>query len=123
MKHTLLMALASATLIIACGKTQMQEPAGRFRLEAPDSWAQTKSLLEQPGGYETAINSAVLAAYRKGRLAHTAFFQSGFDSMDFHLENRKEYTVYALVNMGDVRASLPEFEADLPEYCYMLPSY
>ena len=117
------MALASATLIIACGKTQMQEPAGRFRLEAPDSWAQTKSLLEQPGGYETAINSAVLAAYRKGRLAHTAFFQSGFDSMDFHLENRKEYTVYALVNMGDVRASLPEFEADLPEYCYMLPSY
>ncbi|MBO4585080.1 MAG: DUF4906 domain-containing protein [Bacteroidales bacterium] len=83
---------------------------------------ETKTLLGS-SGIENRITSTVLAAYSQGRLYRTEYYTGNGASMSFILERGVSYTVYAMVNMGDTRSSFPQYETNVPDITYTLPSY
>lgn len=97
-----------------------QETAVRFR--TADTQPPTRSLLTAPD-IETKKTGITLAAYEAGTLVTSAYFTERLDAMTLNLERDVAYTVYALVNMGDLRSSLPVSEAGLGSLTYRIPSY
>ena len=82
----------------------------------------TRSLLTAPD-IETKKTGVTLAAYAGGTLAASGHFPTGLDAMALNLEPNRTYTVYALVNMGDMSGSIPRSESDLASLTYRIPSY
>ena len=93
-------------------------------LQVPSS--STKTVLSDPD-IETKVTTLTLAIYRSdGSLSETAYYTSGFDSMNFLLEMEQSYTIYALANMGDMRECFPESvssEESLGGIQYLIPGY
>lgn len=113
-------AFASLLSISASCTLPRQETAVLFRTE--DMQPETRSLLTAPD-IETRKTGITLAAYEAGSLVTSAYFTQQFDAMPLHLERGVTYAVYALVNMGDLRSSLPASEAGLAALAYRIPSY
>ena len=115
--------LAVLLLTAAC-QSREEVPSGRvpalfgIEEEAP----LTRSLLTS-SGVETRKTGITLAAYRDGTLAEAAHFTTSLQAMPLQLEKDRAYTVYALVNMGDQTAALPQEESALPGFTYTLPGY
>lgn len=82
----------------------------------------TRSLLTAPD-IETKKTGVTLAAYAGGTLAAIGHFPTGLDAMALSLDPNKTHTVYALVNMGDMTASIPRSESELASLTYRIPSY
>ena len=82
----------------------------------------TRSLLTAPD-IETKKTGVTLAAYAGGTLAACGHFPTGLDAMALSLDPNKTHTVYALVNMGDMTASIPRSESELASLTYRIPSY
>ena len=82
----------------------------------------TRSLLTAPD-IETKKTSITLAAYAGGTLADCQHYTTALDAMVLELDPSLTYTLYALVNMGDMTASIPRSESDLESLTYRIPSY
>ena len=82
----------------------------------------TRSLLTAPD-IETKKTGVTLAAYAGGTLAASGHFPTGLDAMSLSLDPNKTHTIYALVNMGDMTASIPRSEDGLEALTYRIPSY
>lgn len=93
-----------------------------FALEVAGMEELSRSIL--PGDdIETKKTSVTLAAYTGGVLAASGHYVSSLDAMTLSLDKNVTYNVYALVNMGDMRAALPSSEADVASIEYVIPSY
>ena len=98
-----------------------QEPV--FRMADMDfSGISTRSLLTA-ADIETKKTSVTLAAYANGTCAAKGHFTTDLDALSLNLEADRSYTVYALVNMGDMTESIPLSESDLSSITYSIPSY
>ena len=114
--HTVLAVL----LLASCGR---ERPETVFRtLDLSYRDMPTRSLLTAPD-IETKKTAVTLAAYAGGTLAASGHFPTGLDAMALNLEPNRTYTVYALVNMGDMSGSIPRSESDLASLTYRIPSY
>ena len=82
----------------------------------------TRSVLTAPD-IETKKTSITLAAYAGGTLADCQHYTTALDAMVLELDPGQTYTLYALVNMGDMTASIPRSESDLESLTYRIPSY
>ena len=82
----------------------------------------TRSVLTAPD-IETKKTSITLAAYAGGTLADCQHYTTALDAMALELDPGLTYTLYALVNMGDMTASIPRSESDLESLTYRIPSY
>ena len=71
---------------------------------------------------ETKITGITLAAFREGTLYCAEHFSSSFTEM-FLPMGGGSYTVYALVNMGDMSAIIPSSEPEMASLVYRIPSY
>ena len=121
--HTARAALLFCTLaFLSCERAD--PPAGiSFRMaDIPMEPSMTRSLLDAPD-IETKVTGITLAAYSDGYLAASSFFTGGFDAMSLDLDPSGEYSVYALVNMGNRTADLPDAESGMETLSYRIPSY
>ena len=84
----------------------------------------TKSVLSAPD-IETKVTSVTLAAYSvsDGGLIVSDYFTGGASGMHLDLGGETQAGIYALVNMGDRRASLPQNASGLPDLSYDIPAY
>ena len=120
MKRTTIPTVVALLLFAACSR---ERPETVFRTQDTAFCDYpTRSLLTAPD-IETKKTSVTLAAYAGGTLAASGYFLSGLDAMALNLESGKTYTVYALVNMGDLTASIPRLESGLAALTYRIPSY
>ena len=114
--HTVLAVL----LLASCGR---ERPETVFRtLDLSYRDMPTRSLLTAPD-IETKKTAVTLAAYAGGTLAASGHYPTGLDAMALNLEPNRTYTVYALVNMGDMTGSIPRSESELASLTYRIPSY
>lgn len=114
--------LAALVLLVAACHAEKPEPAV-FGITEADPWTvRTRSLLTA-SDIETRKTGITLAAYADGTLATASHFVSGLEAMTLELEPDCNYTLYALVNMGDMTSSLPLSESRLDELSYRIPSY
>lgn len=83
----------------------------------------TKSVLTDPD-IETKVTNVTLAAYSLSddSLIESAYF-SGGSGMRLELGGQTQARIYALVNMGDLRTSLPENVSGLSGLTYDIPAY
>lgn len=116
--HTVLTAIL--LLLVSCSREQPETVFRTRDLGFRD--IPTRSILTAPD-IETKKTAVTLAAYRGGTLAVSGHFPTGLDAMALNLEPDKTYTVYALVNMGDMTTSIPRSESDLASLTYRIPSY
>ncbi len=73
---------------------------------------------------EGRVTCVTLAAYdEKDVLADVKHYESGISSMTLDLLDGPAYTVYALVNMGDMSSAFPLYEDDVENIEYVVPSY
>ena len=120
MKRITLPAVLALLVLASCSR---ERPEAVFRtLDQSFRDLPTRSLLTAPD-IETKKTSVTLAAYTGGTLAACGHFQTGLDAMPLNLEPDRTYTVYALVNMGDLIASIPRSESELTSLTYRIPSY
>ena len=120
MKRTTILAVLALLLFASCSR---ERPETVFRtLDTGFCDLPTRSLLTAPD-IETKKTSVTLAAYTDGTLAASGHYQSGLDALVLNLEPGRTYTVYALVNMGDMTASIPRSESELASLTYRIPSY
>ena len=117
-----------ALMACLCGCTEMAVPmedgavSVSFTAAGPSPWAaETRSALTG-SDIETKATCVTLAAYTGGALDACGYY-SGPHSMTLSLIPGRSYTVYALVNMGDMRNALPASESDLENLTYTIPSY
>jgi len=117
-----------ALMACFCGCTELAVPmedgtvAVSFTADGPSPWtAGTRSILTDPD-IETKVTGVTLAAYSGGALDASGYYSSPH-SMILSLVPGRSYTVYALVNMGDMRDDLPASESDLYNLTYTIPSY
>jgi hypothetical protein len=109
-----------ATFLSAC---ERECPETVFRTgDAGFGDSPTRSLLTA-SDIETKRTAITLAAYEGGTLAVSAHYITRLDDMVLELEPDRTYTVYALVNMGDMTSSLPRSESGLSGITYRIPSY
>lgn len=126
-RTTLIAILAAASLLASCTADPVAGPDGRWealfavRDIAPVT-VETRSLLTA-SDIETRQTAVTLAAYSGGVLSALGHYTSSLSAMPLTLERSRDYTVYALVNMGDMRSSLPSAEEDLDGLVYTIPSY
>ena len=114
--HTVLTFL----LLASCSR---ERPETVFRtLDTAFCEVPTRSVLTAPD-IETKKTSITLAAYAGGTLADCQHYTTALDAMALELDPGLTYTLYALVNMGDMTASLPRLENDLESLTYRIPSY
>ena len=113
-------AFASLLALSASCTPARREASIRFR--TMDTEPATRSLLTA-SDTETKKTGITLAAYEAGSLVTAAYFTERLDAMTLNLERDVSYSVYALVNMGDLRGSLPASEAGLASLTYRIPSY
>ena len=107
-------------LLASCSR---ERPETVFRtLDTAFCEVPTRSLLTAPD-IETKKTSVTLAAYAGGALADCQHYTTALDAMVLELDPGQTYTLYALVNMGDMTASLPRLESDLESLTYRITSY
>ena len=114
--HTVLAVL----LLASCGRERPETVFRTLDLSFQDT--PTRSLLTAPD-IETKKTAVTLAAYAGGTLAASGHFPTGLDAMALNLEPNRTYTVYALVNMGDMTGAIPRSESELASLTYRIPSY
>ena len=110
-----------AVFLAACSQ---EEPETVFRTaEADFSDICTRSLLTG-SDIETKKTEITLAAYGEdGVLATSGHFTTNLKSLALELEPNRNYTIYALVNMGDQTGAIPRSESALSTLTYRIPSY
>lgn len=120
MKRESILSVLSFLLLASCSR---ERPETVFRtLDTAFCEVPTRSLLTAPD-IETKKTSVTLAAYAGGALADCQHYTTALDAMVLELDPGQTYTLYALVNMGDMTASLPRLESDLESLTYRIPSY
>ena len=120
MKRESILSVLTFLLLASCSREQ---PETVFRtLDTAFCEVPTRSLLTAPD-IETKKTSVTLAAYAGGALADCQHYTTALDAMVLELDPGQTYTLYALVNMGDMTASLPRLESDLESLTYRIPSY
>lgn len=74
----------------------------------PESFghAESRSALSS-AGMEDMITSISIFIYNEDRLIESGHYEQDFSGMSFNLVTEESYDIYALVNMGDMRASMP----------------
>ena len=126
MKRRIIPILATLACLCACTEKAVPEVARSvavsFTAGGPSPWAAgTRSILTDPD-IETKVTGVTLAAYTGGALDADGYYTSPH-SMTLSLIPGRAYTVYALVNMGDMRNALPALESGLEGLTYTIPSY
>ena len=121
MRRIPILAALAAVFLAACCR---EEPETVFRTaEADFSDIRTRSLLTG-SDIETKKTEITLAAYGEdGMLATSGHFTTNLKSMTLGLESDRNYTIYALVNMGDQTGAIPRSESELSTLTYRIPSY
>jgi hypothetical protein len=120
MKRESILSVLTFLLLASCSR---ERPETVFRtLDTAFCEVPTRSLLTAPD-IETKKTSVTLAAYAGGALADCQHYTTALDAMVLELDPGQTYTLYALVNMGDMTASLPRLESDLESLTYRIPSY
>ena len=120
MKRESILSVLTFLLLASCSR---ERPETVFRtLDTAFCEVPTRSLLTAPD-IETKKTSVTLAAYTGGALADCQHYTTALDAMVLELDPGQTYTLYALVNMGDMTASLPRLESDLESLTYRIPSY
>ena len=120
MKRESILSVLTFLLLASCSR---ERPETAFRtLDTAFCEVPTRSLLTAPD-IETKKTSVTLAAYAGGALADCQHYTTALDAMVLELDPGQTYTLYALVNMGDMTASLPRLESDLESLTYRIPSY
>ena len=111
----------TAILLVSCSR---EEPETLFRTAETDfSDIPTRSLLTG-ADIETKKTDITLAAYGEdGVLATSGHFTTNLESLKLELESSRNYTIYALVNMGDLSGVIPRSESALSTLTYRIPSY
>ena len=120
MKRITIPTVLAVLFFVSCSREQPEAVFRTLDLALRD--VPTRSLLTA-SDIETKKTSVTLAAYEGGTLALSSHFQTSLEAMALNLEPGKTYTVYALVNMGDMTASIPRSESDLASLTYRIPSY
>ena len=114
--HTVLALL----LLASCSR---ERPETMFRThDTAFSEFLTRSVLTAPD-IETKKTSITLAAYAGGALVDCQHYTTALDAMALELDPGLTYTLYALVNMGDMTTFIPRSESDLESLTYRIPSY
>lgn len=112
-----------------CGKEQEIMPPGLSDIESvsfsveesdPDELT-TKSILTD-ASIETKRSGVTLGVYHNGTLSES-MYSTSFSGLTFSLVNGESYHVVALVNMGDLRATLPASQTSLETFTYTIPAY
>ena len=111
-----------AILVAACHADYHPEPMV-FGLAEAESWTSPTRSLLTASDIETRKTGVTLAAYADGSLAAAGHYTSGLEAMALDLEPDREYTIYALVNMGDLASVIPLLESGLSNLTYRIPSY
>ena len=121
MRRIPILAALAAVFLAACCR---EEPETVFRTaEADFSDIRTRSLLTG-SDIETKKTEITLAAYGEdGMLATSGHFTTNLKSMTLGLESDRNYTIYALVNMGDQTGAIPRSESELSTLTYRIHSY
>ena len=120
MKRISIPTVLAFLLLASCSR---ERPETMFRThDTAFSEFLTRSLLTAPD-IETKKTSITLAAYAGGTLADCQHYTTALDAMALELDPGLTYTLYALVNMGDMTASIPRSESDLESLTYRIPSY
>ena len=121
MKRISILTVLAALILSACNR---ERPEIVFRTLDPGFRdLPTRSLLTAPD-IETKKTGITLAAYGEdGLLAVSRHFTAALDALVLELDPSRTYTVYALVNMGDMTSSIPRLESDLELITYRIPSY
>ena len=120
MKRESILSVLTFLLLASCSR---ERPETVFRtLDTAFCEVPTRSLLTAPD-IETKQTSVTLAAYAGGALADCQHYTTALDAMVLELDPGQTYTLYALVNMGDMTASIPRSESDLESLTYRIPSY
>ena len=115
------LSILAVLLLAACSR---ESPEAVFQtLEIGFCDIPTRSLLTAPD-IETKKTGITLAAFGEdGILAVSRHFTTALDALVLELDPSRKYTVYALVNMGDLAASIPRLESELESLTYRIPSY
>ena len=120
MKRESILSVLAILLLVSCSR---ERPESVFQtLDTAFCEIPTRSLLTAPD-IETKKTSITLAAYAGGKLAVCQHYTTALDAMHLELDPGLTYTLYALVNMGDMTASIPRSESDLESLTYRIPSY
>lgn len=120
MKRESILSFLTFLLLASCSRERSETV---FRtLDTAFCEVPTRSLLTAPD-IETKKTSVTLAVYTGGTLTDCQHFTTALDAMVLELDPGQTYTLYALVNMGDMTASLPRLESDLESLTYRIPSY
>ena len=121
--------LAALCAAVSCGKASSVDapvPSPSFTVDDGGAMGSlgiaTRTVLSAPD-IETRKTSVTLAAYSGGVLYASGHFTSGLDGMRLDLQEGETYDVVALVNMGDMRSSLPSSEDGLTSVTYTIPGY
>ena len=114
-------AVLATVFFIACSR---ERPETVFRtVETDFNSVITRSVLTGTN-IETKKTEITLAAYGEDNiLATSGHFTNNLESMALELEAGRNYTIYALVNMGDQTGNIPRFESALSTLSYRIPSY
>ena len=121
MKRISIPTVLAFLLLASCSR---ERPETVFRtLDTVFHDVPTRALLTAPD-IETKKTSVTLAAYgTDGKLAACRHFTTALDALVLELDPSRKFTVYALVNMGDMTASIPRSENELNSLTYRIPSY
>ena len=118
MKRISIPTVLAFLLLASCSR---ERPETVFRtLDTVFRDVPTRSLLTAPD-IETKKTSVTLAAYgTDGKLAACRHFTTALDALVLELDPSRKFTVYALVNMGDMTASIPRSENELNSLTYTM---
>gem|GEM_PF-5966930 len=110
-------------MMLSCTEDPLrQEGTACFSITASGNWGMpaTKSLLTDPS-IESKVTCVSIGVYTGGNLLTSRHFTSAGGTLK--LENGEDFTVYALVNMGDMMSAFPARESALEGITYRLQSY
>ena len=121
MRRLPILSILVTVILAACSR---ERPETFFRTAESDfSDIPTRSLLTG-SDIETKKTEITLAAYGEdGTLASSRHFTTNLNSLALDLEFNRNYTIYALVNMGDQTGAIPRSESALSAFTYRIPSY
>ena len=120
MKRESILSVLTLLFLASCSR---ERPETVFRtLDTAFYEIPTRSILTA-SNIETKKTSVTLAAYAGGKLAVSEHYTTALEAMSLELDPGETYTIYALVNMGDMTASIPRTENDLEALTYRIPSY
>ena len=122
MKRWILILIPAAALLAAAcrqGETPEAEPCTTVLREiSVSALPETRSVLPEGDSFENRIREVTFAVYDSGRSLVTSAYTTDSTAVKLRMRSGQAYTLYALVNMGDQRARLPEYEADMNTFRY-----